>query len=157
MIEHKKAFGKAVLTWIGLIALIPLDIYVHKGFYNVFVTLSIIGTICSVIIILSAVAIGYSKTSEEYESKSEADKQIELKRLMADTFGKGFYKKGGMDKVHAEVEQKHLDRFCIWAIVISLVFTGHIVLAFAWLMQLISRSILQCGLENFDDSLIEKI
>lgn len=136
--------------------LIPLSIYVHKGFWNLFTLFTWLGFIGSIFIILGSIA-GCIQISPEYEKKSQADKNIELKRIIADMFAKPIYKRGGVDLVHAETEQKFLDYTFHWAITVWLVFSGHIFFGIMWLVKLTARAILQIGYEAFDESIIEKI
>jgi len=156
---HTKSF----LTW-GLIAvLMPLGLY-HKGFWNVFVFLSWLTFFGCFIMFLGGIVVTHVVNKEEEEEcktgkpkMSESDKDRALKTKMAKTFALPMAKKSGVDKVHWEAKQNHMDTAYTVAICLYLVFTGHVFLGICWMGTLIGRSFLTTALKSFDDALLDEI
>jgi len=151
MIQHKTKFLNAFIQWTIIVGLIPLSIYIHKGFWNLFVVLTWFMFAVSIIHIILGIAGGICLISEEYKDKSDTNKAIEVEKIFANIFAMPLYRKKGADKVHAEAEQKFLDFTFMWFIMVWLAFNGHILLTLAWVVNIGSRGLMQIGLEAFDE------
>ena len=154
MIHHKKKFAKALLQWIAIMGLIGLSLWVHKGFWNIFVVLSWITGMTSLFVMATATIVTLVM-ARKTKKDEDFDKVIDSE--LVDSIALPTYRNGGVDSVHAECEQKNLDYAFMIAILCYLIFLGHITMSILWTFRILGRATIQYALEKFDDCFVEKI
>ena len=149
---------KAFTHWTLILSLIPLSMYVHKGFWYIFLFLSALTVISSILISLSGAAI-YCMVSDKSRKEGKKEDAInrDVRLQLARVFALPTAKKCGVDTVHYEVKHKYLDMIFVGLIILTVVFLGHVALGLLWALSFVSFSVKQKAFDNFDDVMLEEI
>jgi hypothetical protein len=104
-----------------------------------------------------AVIVYVTKHSEEYETKSKADQEREDATILSKAFAIPIYCNKGVDYIYSKIEQEELDWCFIIGTIVVLVFMGHSVVAFMWIVYGIAKAIILKAFKGFDEAILEEL